>query len=539
MFLVVIIIAFLLRFYQLSSLPPALDWDEASTAYNAYSILKTGADEYGKHLLFLFRAYDGYVPPALVYLNVPSVAIFGLSEFGARFPNALLGGLTVVGFYLLLLELTRRRNLAALGALFLTISPWHVTYSRVDFFATLPIFFVVFATFFLLRGLKINKFLILSCLFFVLAILSYYSAYVFVPLFVIGVTFIYRKELGFKRALMFLAPIFLITIFVLFLSPGGQARLKGVSAFSDPDLIKSSAQMAKEDGVIGQLLYNRRFVYAEKFWEGYFASFRFDFLFGKADQVTRMVVPGAGFGLMFWWDLPFLLAGLYFLISRKPNGWQVILIWLVLSPIAAAPTLPQMTSTRTTLMVPALVSLSAYGFYFLIKNKNNLTKSLIIGLLAFNFLIFTNGYFRHFAKEKSADWFFGYRELFSYLETSRSPVYFFYRQPESLDQVYAFSLFYNKVDPYAWQANGGSRLGCGATTGQFAFARYHFIPYACLSNRLDLNAFGLDDLVVTARDLGAMPVKRVYYQDGKTAFFVYRYGDVSRLVKELLLYPLL
>lgn len=530
MIVLVLAIAFILRFFNLATVPPAVDWDEASTAYNAYSILKTGRDEYGKSFPFLFRAFDGYVPPALIYLNVPSIKIFGLNALGARVPNATLGSLTVVGFYFLLFELTRRKNLASTGALLLAISPWHVTYSRVDFFATLPIFFVVFATYFLLRGLNKNKFLVLSSLFFVLAILSYFSAYVFVPLFVIALVFIYKEKLGLKRAFVFTAPIFLMTVFILIFSNGGQARFKGVSAFSDQDIIKESSEFARQDGLIGSVIDNRRIVYGQKFLEGYFASFRFDFLFGKVDQITRMVVPGAGFGLMLWWDLPFLLAGLYFLLNKKPNGWKVILIWLVLSPIAAAPTLPQMTSTRTTLMIPALVALTSYGFYFSIKSKGKLVKGILTLLLAFNFVIFANGYFRHFAHENSGKWFYGYRDLFTFLnrvENSSKKVYFVFKQPDILDQVYMFNLFYNRVDPAAWQKNGGTKLGCIATTGQVTLERYNFVPYACLEKPMGWSLVSDNDLVVVSKDLGVNPVDVVKFLNRDNAFYVYRYGNAK------------
>ncbi len=48
LFLSILILAFILRFYKLGTIPKGLDWDENSNAYNAYSILKTGRDEYGK-----------------------------------------------------------------------------------------------------------------------------------------------------------------------------------------------------------------------------------------------------------------------------------------------------------------------------------------------------------------------------------------------------------------------------------------------------------------------------------------------------------
>ena len=42
----IVLIATILRLWHLNSVPPSLDWDEASWGYNSYSILMTGRDEY-------------------------------------------------------------------------------------------------------------------------------------------------------------------------------------------------------------------------------------------------------------------------------------------------------------------------------------------------------------------------------------------------------------------------------------------------------------------------------------------------------------
>ena len=94
----VLCLSLFLRFYKINVNPPSLDWDEASLGYNAYSILRTGADEYGNKLPLSIRSFDDYKPAAYVYLDVPSVAVFGLNEFGTRFPSAFLGFLSVVLF---------------------------------------------------------------------------------------------------------------------------------------------------------------------------------------------------------------------------------------------------------------------------------------------------------------------------------------------------------------------------------------------------------------------------------------------------------
>ena len=45
--LVILLLALVIRVWNLNTIPPHLTPDEAALGYNAYSILKTGKDEYG------------------------------------------------------------------------------------------------------------------------------------------------------------------------------------------------------------------------------------------------------------------------------------------------------------------------------------------------------------------------------------------------------------------------------------------------------------------------------------------------------------
>ena len=101
----IFLIAFILRFWDLGSNPPSLDWDEASLGYNAYSILKTGKDEYGNFLPLSIRSFGDYKPPLYTYLTTIPVAIFGLNEFSTRFISALFGTFTVIVGYFLVKQL--------------------------------------------------------------------------------------------------------------------------------------------------------------------------------------------------------------------------------------------------------------------------------------------------------------------------------------------------------------------------------------------------------------------------------------------------
>src|SRR4030042_4751677 len=97
----VTILAFALRFYKINQDPPSLNWDEVSIGYNAYSVLKTGRDEWGRFLPVHFKSYGEYKLPVQVYASIPGIAVFGLNEFGVRITPAVYGTLTVLLLYFL------------------------------------------------------------------------------------------------------------------------------------------------------------------------------------------------------------------------------------------------------------------------------------------------------------------------------------------------------------------------------------------------------------------------------------------------------
>src|SRR5260221_14138646 len=93
--LLILLAALFLRLYKIDTNPPGLTPDEASLGYNAYSILKTGRDEYGTLLPVIFKSFGDYKPGLYVYLAVPAVATFGLNETAVRLPSVIAGVFTV------------------------------------------------------------------------------------------------------------------------------------------------------------------------------------------------------------------------------------------------------------------------------------------------------------------------------------------------------------------------------------------------------------------------------------------------------------
>jgi 4-amino-4-deoxy-L-arabinose transferase-like glycosyltransferase len=118
--------------------------DEMVLGYDAWSVWQTGRDHHGEWLPINFRTFNDYVPPVANYITAPFVGLLGLSEATTRLPFAVLGIATV-----LLTALLGRRwfgdAAGLLAALFLTVDPWPVNYSRVALPTSIVPFFTVAA----------------------------------------------------------------------------------------------------------------------------------------------------------------------------------------------------------------------------------------------------------------------------------------------------------------------------------------------------------------------------------------------------------
>ena len=85
----VVVAAAFIYLWKISSVPSSLYADETTVGYNAYSILQTGKDEYGKSFPVLFRLFGAYTPPLFVYVLTPFICLFGLNALSLRLPSAL------------------------------------------------------------------------------------------------------------------------------------------------------------------------------------------------------------------------------------------------------------------------------------------------------------------------------------------------------------------------------------------------------------------------------------------------------------------
>ena len=134
----ILIVGAALRFLGAGVIPVGFTPDEASFGYDAYSIIKTGKDQWGANLPLVLKSFGDYKAPLYTFLLVPLVYIFGLAKYVTRLPNLIFGTSAILATFLLARTLAdlsgfkdKRRDFFALSASFLlAISPWHVLYEK-------------------------------------------------------------------------------------------------------------------------------------------------------------------------------------------------------------------------------------------------------------------------------------------------------------------------------------------------------------------------------------------------------------------------
>ncbi|MDP3696976.1 MAG: glycosyltransferase family 39 protein [Candidatus Taylorbacteria bacterium] len=142
----IVAIAVFFRFYQLDSIPPGLWPDEAANGVDALKAL----DE--RDFKIFYPANNGR-EGLFINIQAISVGLFGPEPWSLRVVSAVFGTLTVLGLYLLVRHMYDWRT-AAIASFFLSVSFWHVNFSRIGFRAIMLPFILVWAFYFLWRGLR-------------------------------------------------------------------------------------------------------------------------------------------------------------------------------------------------------------------------------------------------------------------------------------------------------------------------------------------------------------------------------------------------
>ena len=467
----VLALAFFLRFYKVTAIPPSLNWDEVSIGYNAYSVLKTGKDEWGESFPLNFKSYGEYKLPGQIYASIPGIAIFGLNELGVRITPVIYGTLTVLIFYFLVLEMFGRGSrffiyrlpIAAISAFLLAVSPWHIQLTRASLESSFALFWLVLGIWFLVKGFKNPKWLFISMFPFAAAVYTYNSARGFIPFFFLAIVILFRKYF-FRVKKWFLAAgvvfaFLMIPLARQVITGEASARYKLVSITDEAGLIPRIEERRNNSTLspfATKLIHNRYMYISFYFAKNYLSHFTPNFLFISGAGHRQHHVQGVG--ELYWFQAPFIIFGLYCLLRQKDKNLKVILPWLFLAFIPVSLTNDSIPNALRTLnAAPVYQIITAVGICCLfgkIKNKNTLLGLVLLTILCFlvNFSIYTKNLFIKYPIKYSRDWQFGNKEVVEYIGKNLDK-YDLITYTRHYGEPHMFTLFYLNYDPARYQNN--------------------------------------------------------------------------------------
>lgn len=456
---IIFVLALFLRLFRISDYPKSLYWDEVSIGYNAYSVLQTGKDEWGRTTPWFFEAFSEFKFPVAIYLAVIPIKIFGLTDFAVRFPSAIFGGLSALMIYFLGMQIFQKRKIALLSAFLFCISPWSIQFSRAMFESNLAVFFLISALYFLFLILKKNSFVCLFCYialsFF--CIYSYATMLVILPLLIFLTVFVfapYKITEKIKKA--FLLSIIILPLyipFVLHVKQDSYLRFNQVSIFSQNSVLENVINLRAKYGGISKIFLNQYSAALINFGKNFVDHINPQFLWPGKDGNPR---HHNGFGLIYPIEFIFLVLGIVglFLSKRKISIYLIIFFIIPLAVSSFTKDSPHALRSLSSIIPISLIA--ACGAYFLLKKK--VMKILTI----FVYLIFINLYLGKYydnARQSFSAW--GMENKLMMAEAKKmnlknKTVYFTgdYWRP------YIYYYFYNKIDPSrVIRNNNSTRIG--------------------------------------------------------------------------------
>ncbi len=463
-FIAILCLAAFLRLYKLDQIPPGVNRDEASIGYTAYSLIVTGKDEYGRAFPLSFESFGDWKLPLYIYVTIPFVKIFGLTELAVRLPSALAGITTVALTYILAQYLFQSTILSFICMLLLTISPWHLHLSRVESESNLAVLFTVIGLLLFLKGAKKPVFLIGSAVFFALPYFTYHGNHVTTTLFLVGLLYIFRSKIPKKISTLFAGVIFIFLVGCILsqtLTRADKTKISGIGIIGDSAITLGKIDVPRSlhtdpQSWVVKLLHNKTLYVTEIAIQNYLKSFSPDFLFinGGTNHAHNI----ENFGNLYLVEAPFFYLGIIFLfLKRKDKKWQLILWWLIIAPIAASITKDAPHSNRMFAIYPLPAIIATLGIQELVKripHKKLLPAIGIVSIVAaytLNIGIYLDRYYVHFPQNEERYWGKVYADLYRIVSSPKQAhKQVFMSHPEH--SPYIFFLFYSKFDPKTYQA---------------------------------------------------------------------------------------
>ena len=476
--LTVLMLAGGLRFFKLNNSPRSLNWDETSLGYNAYSLLKTGKDEYGKVMPVSLRSFDDFKPAGYAYFAVPVIWIGGLSSLTTRLPSATMGLLLVVCVFVIASQLTKSTLVGVLAAAVIAFEPWSLHFSRIAFEANLGTVILYAGLANLFRSSRNPSRYKWGVIMLALSVYAYHAERIIaVPLLLIYTWLSWsslREEVRrIWKWLIVCVGILWLPLFLSLLGDQVTARLTSTNIFKLWPFVPKEFNQWIYLPIYGLL------------WQlgGHFLAY-----FSPANLFVRGTIEPAQYvpflGLFHYIELPFWMAGLWTLTkSNELKKWLVPI--LIMAPLPGVMTWNWFSVVRTLPLYPAFAVIVSVGAWVIFKHLPRIGKVglfipvTIIYLATVVFL--ANDELLYSPVVTYGEYQPGFENSVPFLN-SISDKYSKVVIDSPHIAGYIFFLFYGKYDPRLYQSQAAHReKNSGVET--YSFGKYEFRQIDWLKDR--------------------------------------------------------
>jgi len=423
-----------LRLACIGVLPYGLNQDEASAGYEAYALLSSGMDRCGSTWPVLLTAWGSGQNALMSYIDIPFVAVLGLTELAVRLPNAIAGCLTLFVFWRFARS-ARGKMFGICALFFLAVNPWHIMACRWALESNLMPLLLMTGLWRTAAARKKPQALISAAICFALSLYAYGTMFFFLPLFLIAAIIWLRKSI---RPGIFFASLLIFAVIALPIAACQAINLLGLDkiclwGITLPKLTQSreAATSVFGGGGLAAAGENLR-TFLRLLWT-------------QSDGLSSNSLGILRGGIFYFFGLPTAVIGFSASVlsghREKHEGESIMRIALLCGLICTI--FINCNINRVNMLWLPLIYFSALGCFLILQKLGSWAVLPLAGVLMC-FCIFFSSYCRAFSGSKSTGYFPG---LGNAVRTARAMGSRTTYITDSVNEPYIFALFYTETSP--------------------------------------------------------------------------------------------
>jgi 4-amino-4-deoxy-L-arabinose transferase-like glycosyltransferase len=356
----IILIGFIIRFFNVSTLPQILNRDEAALAYNGLLISQTAKDEFGKSWPLTLESFGDYKLPGYPYTLAILFKILPINDLTVRLPSVIAGTFLILISFFLAKNFKFTNNQSLFFSFLIALSPIFIFYSRIAFEANVALCLFVGAITLLTLPKHNLKTDLWAGFFIFLATVFYNTPLLLLPFLILALII----SRGIKKPQDWL-PISSLLTFIFIIMFIGLASISsqksGITIFSDETIWSESVlHYNNYQGISQKIWGNKVIFYITKIWPRLFESFSMHFLVSGGGTHPWHNLPTHAH--LYYTSYFISLIGVLLLIKKslEKKAHLFILIMLISSLAPSVITVDSPHATRSLLFIYLLTFCGLY-----------------------------------------------------------------------------------------------------------------------------------------------------------------------------------